>query len=587
MAPGRKESKREIAPPTAEELALVERGEALKGAESALRHAKQMADAAREQQQATQPKGGKGGAADGEAEAELALREAAVVAARRALGEAREASLQAESALRRSFVHSTAARLVDEGRRVLAVDRAIASDTGRRITESLPEGLKAAAAERRRVAAKLRAEAAEAEAQLTQLVDPTFEADARAIFGRSEGASVLHSAWNPATNAPWVFGDAPKTRGFAYPEHTPAPPDNFRLHKRAMLKASDRAVLRRAGAGADGAPGEPEAVSVRRVELGDAAMTPGPLGSTHEAVYLVQNDSTETADARRPARWATEGELSPLSPLGRLSPRPPWSRVWPDNLSFEQLKARAIRQLSAQLRANEESERAAAEAAAYAAELQARREALARAAKAAGVELLREPDALEPVAHPAGAGCSPRGAPALDRLQRGTLATSRTRNPEAASHVHHSRGGSPEPGAAGSPAVGTVAAAAARSVKFASRPGSARSRPGSARAGEAGGGGESVPGVGVAAGGEPALPMPVRPGSARPSSARGAPRSQRPAAAATTDRPMSARAAVGAAAARPPSRGRHLPAKPGPHPMRHEDEQRGGRPKGSLSARAR
>ena len=38
------------------------------------------------------------------------------------------------------------------------------------------------------------------------------EADARAIFGRSEGASVLHSAWNPATNAPWVFGDAPKVQ---------------------------------------------------------------------------------------------------------------------------------------------------------------------------------------------------------------------------------------------------------------------------------------------------------------------------------------------------------------------------------------
>ena len=70
-------------------------------------------------------------------------------------------------------------------------------------------------------------------------------------------------------------------------------------------------------------------------------------------VYLVQCDSTTTTVARGKPFWVTEQRLRRLKPSEqpvRRSVAPaPWQRRWSKNISFEQARAKAMRELERQL----------------------------------------------------------------------------------------------------------------------------------------------------------------------------------------------------------------------------------------------
>ena len=100
-----------------------------------------------------------------------------------------------------------------------------------------------------------------------------------------------------------------RSASFKYPERTPPLPHGVRLHQIAKFKAGDKMVMDATK------PGDATCVLVKHVELGDVSLAPNKLSQEHEAVYLVETNSTLTTRIRGRTGWVNEG---------RLQPRPSW-----------------------------------------------------------------------------------------------------------------------------------------------------------------------------------------------------------------------------------------------------------------------
>jgi hypothetical protein len=113
----------------------------------------------------------------------------------------------------------------------------------------------------------------------------------------------------------------------------------------AKFRADDPLLL-------DPATERQASVHICHIELGNEALPPRPLRKEHEAVYLVQCDSTSTTLARGRPFWVTEDRLE-KRPMTREPPTrgggPGWSRLWGKGRTFEQCRQIALRELQHQL----------------------------------------------------------------------------------------------------------------------------------------------------------------------------------------------------------------------------------------------
>ena len=266
--------------------------------------------------------------------------------------EAEEASRSADAniaelarELRKQHVRATADALIDEARATATANKEVCDETWRQIDQAKVDDAQYGPEMRRLEAKAAREEEALEQLELRDLIDPDFYRDEWTACHNPE---LMHGHGDLRGVGSGIdyFGPAPRVKGFKYPQETPPLPYGKGLRSVAKYKGTDRLVL-------DPKTGNERVVSIRRIELGDAAQGPGPLKAVHEAVYFVQTDSTTTTYARSRPTWVTERRLAKLEP-GDPVPGGPhvggfrgpgWSRRWPMNNSFDVNRRKAIKQL--------------------------------------------------------------------------------------------------------------------------------------------------------------------------------------------------------------------------------------------------
>lgn len=290
--------------------------------------------------------------------------------------EAQSALQAAEAALKRSVQqlraeHNdlTAKALLDEARDMRGVYKDVRREAVSQMEEAQRDYIRIGMEVQRMERRQLRKEVAAEELALRDLVDPDFYRDLQTMIDRHP----LHDREIKVGIGAQVFGDAPRIKGFPYPTHTPPLTRHQRLHKIAKYTAEDALVL-------DAHTERETAVHIRRTEMGDRALKPGPLGKMHEAVYLVHADSTTTTYARSKPVWVTETRLQKVDDVRKalversrpgaaksteaMRQGPPpfrgpgWARRVPANRTFETTRRMAMKELDQEVQREKQRERA-------------------------------------------------------------------------------------------------------------------------------------------------------------------------------------------------------------------------------------
>ena len=255
--------------------------------------------------------------------------------------------------LRAEHTRFSTAALYDETRAATTHFRSVVAETDASVSQCLLEERRLGA-EARRV--EQQAQRAEDKAELLALrdmVDPEFYKDeyVAAVHHDMHGRPMLAGVTGKA-----LFGDPKPVPNHPNPEHTPPLPSHQRLHRIAKFSGEDKVTL-------DAGTRKAASVAIARIELGDKAMHPAKLqgDAPHEAVYLVQQNSTSTTWARGRPFWVNEQRLTknrnqnPRAlpheggcPTRGVGPAQ-WNIRWAAGRTFEQARACAIKELEAQL----------------------------------------------------------------------------------------------------------------------------------------------------------------------------------------------------------------------------------------------
>lgn len=284
-----------------------------------------------------------------EEEAEAEDAKAAELEAERAAAEAKHEEVEskyqeARVALQTLHIKLTSEKLIDEGRSETTAFREIFSEVDAGISQVLSDHARFGGEMRRLERETKRAEEKEELLALRDLVDPDFYKDEYVAY---------HIHTRPGKDmrigsCPPFFGDPKPTPGFKRPEHTAPPPYGKGLFSIAAHRVCDRVTL-------DAGTPRAASVAIHRIEFGDKALPPGPLqpNKAHEAVYLVQCDSTTTTWARGKPFWVNEHRLKKVKhghdPHTRAVHKAAWSRLWSRNISFEYAREKAMRELEKQV----------------------------------------------------------------------------------------------------------------------------------------------------------------------------------------------------------------------------------------------
>jgi hypothetical protein len=338
----------------------------------------------------------------------------------------------AQARMVREYQRLTSELDIEDMKVLRGIYRQIFAQTQTAVSEAIDEALRTdSVREAAHQAAMHRKEDENAEMEeMRRICDPHLERDRK----RSTVLSLHTDEWSKSIAiGKSGFPPAPAVQGYPYPEHTVIP--NLKLHRIAKYMVGDKVVLR------DGHGGL-TAVHVHGVEMADKALKPKPQREdVPEAVYLVRNDSTTSAEARGRSQWVNEERLSP-----RVRGRPGviglrgnllgWARIWPQNRTFEANRLYALHDIERKLRDVKAAEKANAQRVA-AGLLQPKPPLMSRPSTATSA-----PPAVPPLAQrPASArerGMRPESARHVEVLRRPHSATVRSA-PDGAGDVSTTR----------------------------------------------------------------------------------------------------------------------------------------------------
>ena len=263
----------------------------------------------------------------------------------------------AQARMVREYQRLTSELDIEDTKVLRGIYRQIFAETQTAVSEAIDEALRAdSVREAASLAARHRIEDENAEMEeMRRICDPHLERDRK----RSAVLSLHTNEWSKSVAVGKSgFPPAPAVQGFPYPEHTVIP--NLKLHRIAKYMVGDKVVLK------DGLGGL-TAVHVHGVEMADKALKPKPQREdVPEAVYLVRNDSTTSAEARGRSRWVNEERLSPRvrgrpGVIGLRGDLLGWARIWPKNRTFEANRLYALHDIERKLRDVKAAEKANAQ----------------------------------------------------------------------------------------------------------------------------------------------------------------------------------------------------------------------------------
>ena len=251
---------------------------------------------------------------------------------------------EAQGCLLSEHTRLTSNVLVEESHKCRAMFSTVVAETHRTVTQVADEAIRCGTVEgAAKREAQLRCDEARAELQqMWSRIDPNIERDRKRDTKRIGTLwPEIAEGWNPVlVNGLKGFPTPAPVPGYVYPEHTRLPRRGPRLHHIARYQVGDRMLVHDAS-------GSLTAARVTGVEFADAALPPRLSGKGgREAVYQLHSDSTSTTWARTAPKWVNETQLSPrrtgTKGLVGLRSAPGWKHIWPQGLSFEESRRRAL-----------------------------------------------------------------------------------------------------------------------------------------------------------------------------------------------------------------------------------------------------